>query len=149
MTERKCWQDISPRDGEIFQARGDKLLTILVIDDDEAIRDLVRHALQLQGYTIEVAASVQAAEEARQHLGDANIGLVICDIHLTTNPQGHEGYDLYQRWTTSAPGLPFLLMSGNVQAQNLPAIRAGAVRFLPKPFLIADLLAAVQALIRP
>jgi DNA-binding NtrC family response regulator len=124
-------------------------MTILVIDDDEAIRDMVGQALQLQGYATEAAASVQAAEEARQRLGDANIGLVICDIHLTSDPQGYEGYALYQRWTASAPGLPFLLMSGNVQAQNLPAIRAGAVRFLPKPFLIADLFAAVQALIRP
>jgi DNA-binding NtrC family response regulator len=125
------------------------LRTILVIDDEEAIRDLVGHALQLQGYIIDAAASVPAAEEARQRLGDANIGLVICDIHLTTNPQGYEGYALYQRWTTAAPGLPFLLMSGNVQAQNLPAIQAGAVRFLPKPFGIDDLLAAVQALFRP
>jgi DNA-binding NtrC family response regulator len=125
------------------------LKTILAIDDDEAIRDLLGHALRLQGYTIEAAASVQAAEEARQRLGDANIGLVICDIHLTANPPGNEGYALYQRWTASAPDLPFLLMSGNVQAQNLPAIRAGAVRFLPKPFRINDLFAAVQALFRP
>jgi two-component system response regulator MprA len=125
------------------------LKTILVIDDEKAIRDLVGHALQLQGYAVETVASVQAAEEARQRLGDANIGLVICDIHLTTNPQGYEGYALYQRWTTPAPGLPFLLMSGNVQAQNLPAIQAGTVRFLPKPFRIEELFAAVQALFRP
>lgn len=124
------------------------MVTVLVVDDDEAVRELVENALQLQGYTTVTAATMQAAEEAKQRLDGTNIGLVICDIHLTADPQGHEGYALYQRWTASDPSLPFLLMSGDRQAQNLPAIQAGVVRFLPKPFLIEDLLAAVQALIR-
>ena len=123
-------------------------MTILVVDDDEAVRELVENALQLQGYTIVTAATIQAAEEAKQRLDGTHLGLVICDIHLTAKPQEHEGYALYQRWATSDPNLPFLLMSGDRQAQNLPAIQSGVVRFLPKPFLIEDLLATVQALIR-
>ena len=123
-------------------------MTILVVDDDEAVRDFVGNALQLHGYTIMATATVQEAEDARQRLGDAQLGLVICDIHLTSNPQERAGYTLYQHWTTLVPDLPFLLMSGDRQAQQLPAIRAGVVRFLPKPFRIDDLLSAVQALIR-
>jgi two-component system cell cycle sensor histidine kinase/response regulator CckA len=124
------------------------LVTVLVVDDDEAISELVGDALQQQGHTIITAATIQDAEEAKQRLNSTPIGLVICDIHLTADPQEHEGYALYQRWTASDPDLPFLLMSGDRQALNLPAIQSGGVRFLPKPFLIEDLLAAVQALIR-
>jgi DNA-binding NtrC family response regulator len=121
---------------------------VLVVDDDEEVRNLIEDALRMHAYEVVTTATEQEAEEVRQRLGTVDMGLVICDINLTANAQAQEGYALYQRWTTVAAGLPFLLISGDPQAISLPAIRTGAVRFLPKPFSINDLITAVQALIR-
>lgn len=123
-------------------------MPVLVIDDDDAVRDVVENALNVHGYEVVSAATIQEAEDMKQRLGVTAIVLVICDIHLTDDPQLHEGYTLYQQWTTSHPALPFLLMSGDPQATNLPDVQSGAVYFLPKPFAIKRLLEAVQALIR-
>lgn len=121
---------------------------VLVVDDDEEVRNLIEDALQMHAYEVVATATEQEAEEVRRRRSTADIGLVICDINLTVNSQAQEGYALYQRWTTAEASLPFLLISGDPQAISLPAIRTGAVRFLPKPFSINDLITAVQALMR-
>jgi len=121
--------------------------TVLVVDDDKAVRNLLCEALNLHGYKAIATATAQEADTALQRLGTAAIGLVIADIQLTANPQAREGYELYERWTTAHPTLPFLLISGDPTSQTLPAIRTGAVRFLAKPFAISGLLATVQALL--
>ena len=123
-------------------------MLVLVVDDDEEVRNLIEDALQIHAYEVVATATAQEAEAARQRLGTADIGLVICDINLSANAQAQEGYALYQRWTAAEADLPFLLISGDPQTRTLPAIRTGAVYFLPKPFSINDLVVAVQALMR-
>jgi DNA-binding NtrC family response regulator len=121
--------------------------TVLVIDDDNAVRNLLYEALSLHGYKVIATASAQEADTALKQLGAAAIGLVIADIQLTADSQAREGYELYERWTTAHPTLPFLLISGDPTNQTLPAIRTGAVRFLAKPFVISGLLNTVQTLL--
>jgi DNA-binding NtrC family response regulator len=121
---------------------------ILVIDDDRTIRDLLHEALNLRGYHVTAVGTVQEAEDILQQFGAAALGLVITDIQLTTDRQAREGYMLYQRWRASYPALPFLLISGDPASQTLPAIRTGAVRFLPKPFTMSELLDTVRQLFR-
>ena len=121
--------------------------TILVVDDDKAVRSLLCEALNLHGYKVIATATAQEADTVLQRLGTAAIGLVIADIQLTADPQAREGYELYERWTTAHPTLPFLLISGDPTSQTLPAIRTGAVRFLAKPFALSGLLATVQTLL--
>lgn len=128
---------------------GTAVATILVIDDDLAVGNLLCEALELRGYQAVLAVTVQEAEEALQRLGAARLGLVVTDIHLTQGSNAQEGYDLYQRWTAVHPTLPFLLMSGDPSSQNLPAVRRGVVRLLPKPFPITTFLDAVRDLCRP
>jgi DNA-binding NtrC family response regulator len=91
---------------------------------------------------------VQEAEDTLQQFGAAALGLVITDIQLTTDRQAREGYMLYQRWRASYPALPFLLISGDPASQTLPAIRTGAVHFLPKPFTMSELLDIVRQIFR-
>ena len=121
--------------------------TILVVDDDEAVRHLLREALHFHGYRVMDAAVVEEAEESLQRVDAGTIGLVITDIHLTSDPRGQEGYDLYQRWVATRPTLHFLLISGDPDSHALPAVRSGAVRFLLKPFTIDELLAVVRSLV--
>ena len=85
-------------------------------------------------------------EALRQQRGLAHLALVIAEIQLGANPQRQEGYALYERWTAAQPTLPFLLVSGDPTSRSLPAIQAGGVRLLAKPFPFRVLVDAVQAL---
>jgi DNA-binding NtrC family response regulator len=102
--------------------------------------------LRLQGYLVHTAANVAEAEAALLQLDAEKVQLVIADIQLTPDARACEGYGLYQRWTAIYPRLPFLLMSGDPRHQDLPAARAGAVRWLTKPFSPTALLDTIQAL---
>src|ERR1700741_3755681 len=112
--------------------------TILVADDDRAIRLGVSQALSQRGH------AVRAASDARTlwQWVDAGEGdLVVTDVLM---PDGN-GLDLVPRIKERRPDLPIIVMS----AQNtiLTAIRAnerGAFEYLPKPFALYVLVAAVD-----
>src|SRR5262249_6189016 len=116
--------------------------------DNEVVRDMLAVALQAYGYPVATAATVHEAEAAMQQRGPTAIGLVIVDIHLTSDQEAREGYALYQRWTTVHPHLDLLLTSGERTTPALPAIRDCVVAFLAKPFALTALLDTVQALFR-
>jgi len=120
---------------------------VLLIDDDAGIRYVLQEVLRHHGYQTETAATGEEAEIIKQRLGAETIGVVIVDVHLTTNPRFHEGYMLYEEWSDLHPNLPFLLISGIYSSQNLPAIRAGTVPFLAKPFTMEAFLSWVEQLI--
>ena len=117
---------------------------VLVVDDEIGVRETLDQGLSLHGYRVVTAATVQEAEKALQRLGAAQIDLVITDINLTPAYNAQEGYVLYQRWSALYPTLRFILISGNPNSQELPHIRAGAVRFLAKPFGIDALIEVVR-----
>jgi CheY-like chemotaxis protein len=119
-------------------------VTILVVDDEAPVRETLTEILGLYGYRVITAASVEEAEDAKQRVGVAAIHLVIADIHLTREPQERAGYALAQRWRAMHLGLPFILMSGDRSNEDLPDVRAGTLRFLPKPFAIDVLIGAVR-----
>ncbi len=118
--------------------------SIIVADDDAAIRTVLNQALSRAGY--EVRATGQAATLwtwAAQGLGD----LIITDVVM---PDGN-AFDLIPRIKRVRPDVPIIVMS----AQNtfMTAIRAserGAYEYLPKPFDLKELVAIVgRALSRP
>jgi DNA-binding NtrC family response regulator len=100
------------------------------------VRETLTEVLEIHGYRVITAASVEEAEEAKQRLVVEEIQLVIADVHLTPTPQARAGYALAQRWRAMHPRLPFILMSGDSSNEELPDVRAGAMRFLLKPFAI-------------
>ncbi len=118
--------------------------TILVIDDEAAVRETIIEALGIYGYRVVAAASVEEAEAAKQRLGVAGIQLAIIDVHLTPGPRARAGYTLAQRWRAQHPRLPVMLISGDPSNQDLPEVHAGDMRFLLKPFRIDVLLEIVR-----
>ncbi len=112
--------------------------TILVAEDDQAIRTVVSRALSRHGYRVQ-ATSVAAA--LWRWVVDGQGDAVVCDVMLPDE----SSLDLLPRIRALRPDLPVIVMS----AQNtlLTAVRAterGAFEYLPKPFDIGNLVAAVQ-----
>jgi DNA-binding NtrC family response regulator len=121
--------------------------TLLIVDDDVAVLAALYELLTFNGYQVITASSIDEAEMVVQRLGKAGIHLVISDIHLTRNPNICEGYTLYQRWTSSHPALPFILMSAYPNSRDLPDIHTQIVRFLAKPFEIDELLQCIEEML--
>jgi len=126
--------------------RGDNVpqATVLIVDDEEVVRETLSEALSFHGYRVLTAANVQEAEDIKERVGVGAIHVVVADIHLTPGPDVRAGYALAQRWRALHPGLPFILISGDSSNQDLPDIRSGAVRFLVKPFRIAAFIDAIR-----
>ena len=118
--------------------------TVLIVDDERGVREVLREALRFCSDRVIIAATVQEAERALQSLDVAETNLVITDVNLTPGQHAHEGYALYQRWSARYPAVRFILISGDPANQELPAIRSGAVRFLAKPFEIEALFEVVR-----
>ena len=121
--------------------------TILLIEDNVVVRNMLEAVLAEHGYTVAIAATVQDAEEARQRLGPAGIDLVVADVHLSDNMQAQEGIVLAERWLAMHPALPFLIISGDPRPFLLPRARAGMLQFLLKPFSIKEFLEILTTLL--
>jgi PAS domain S-box-containing protein len=116
--------------------------TILVVDDDTAVRELARRTLSALGYSVTVASS---ANEALFLAGEAvRLDLLITDIGLPDM----RGPALANRMRADHPGLPVVLVSG-YDPDDLAArgeLGKGTV-FLPKPFTASELAGAAHGLV--
>lgn len=111
--------------------------TILVVEDEDQVREFVTSMLVTHGYTVLRAASgEEAIGVAATHEG--HIDLVVTDIVMP----GIAGTELADRLRGSRPQLRVLYMSGYAE-QPLP----GGAAYLQKPFASADLLRAVRRLL--
>src|SRR5678815_5682258 len=105
-------------------------LEVLVVDDEEDIRDLVSGVLQDEGYSVRTAGDSSAALDA---IKDRRPSLVLLDVWL----QGSrlDGLQLLQQIKRNDPSLPVLMISGHGNLDTaVAAIRQGAVDFIEKPF---------------
>ncbi len=113
---------------------------ILVIDDEEWLRDMVRMALSQKGYEIlEAENGAIGIEIARRSLPD----LILCDVNM----EKVDGYltlsSLRNEPSTSA--IPFILMTGLADNAGMRhGMELGADDYLPKPFTLEGLYAAVE-----
>ena len=120
---------------------GHQMKRILVIDDEPLLRETVRLALVGKGFdVIEAENGTQGIEKARQQLPD----LILCDVNM----EKVDGYltlsALRNEPTTSA--IPFILMTGMADNAGMRhGMELGADDYLPKPFKIEELYAAVEA----
>lgn len=117
---------------------------ILVIEDDNDIRELIRLQLELQNYQTFVAAT---GEEASQLYRDNKIDLFIIDRMLPDT----SGLDICKelRFNTSTATTPILLVTALAEPQNIiEGLDAGADDYITKPFDINVLHARVRAQLR-
>lgn len=114
------------------RASGDRE-TILVVDDETGIRELIRKILRRERYRVLEAGS---AEEALAAAKGQAIDMLITDVMLP----GMNGPELARRMQQAAPRLRALFISGYTGAEKVPA----SAPFLAKPFTLAALLEKVR-----
>jgi PAS domain S-box-containing protein len=117
--------------------------TILVVEDEATVRNLLRRILQSRGYTIlEALNGQEAIEVAQQHVG--RIDLLITDLVMPRM----SGRELAKRLTQIRPEMRTLLMSGysDKVALDQGMLHASAA-FMQKPFSPTDLLRKVRELL--
>ncbi|MCX6914435.1 MAG: PAS domain S-box protein, partial [Verrucomicrobia bacterium] len=107
--------------------------TILLVEDDYAMRMVTRRVLESQGYQIyEATTAREALEVWRSHAGE--IALLLTDIVM---PEGITGCDLTEQLRAQRPALKVVLMSGysaDVISQNSDFLQCTKSGFLQKPF---------------
>jgi two-component system, OmpR family, response regulator MprA len=120
-----------------------RAMKILVVDDERAVRESLRRALELEGYEVELAES---GEDALDSLG----GLTPADaVILDVLMPGIDGLEVCRTLRAGANPVPVLMLTARTEVDSRVAgLDAGADDYLPKPFALAELLARLRALLR-
>ena len=112
--------------------------TVLVVDDDAAIRFLCRVNLELDGWAVLEAAAIQ---QARETMAATPVDIVLLDVHVGVD----SGLDFIAELRERNPGVPVVLLTGSVGSPQLDGIDVDAV--IPKPFTLDQLTGTLGRLV--
>jgi len=116
--------------------------TILVIEDDRALREGLMLNFELHGYRVEAAAD---GEEGMRKAFDIRPDLIVLDIMLP----GWSGLDILTELRDRNENVPVLILSARGTTDNkVEGLNIGADDYLSKPFELPELLARVEAMLR-
>lgn len=119
-----------------------KSTRVLVVEDDEAIREALVAKLQMEGYTVDFAVDGNAG---RRCLESTRLDLVLLDLMLPEL----DGISLLRWLRERDTELPVLILSAkDREEQKIEGLRAGADDYLAKPFGLGEMIARVEALLR-
>jgi two-component system chemotaxis response regulator CheY len=115
---------------------------VLIVDDSAEMRLLVRRMLT----RMKVTQLAEAADggQALDRLREAAVDLVICDWNMA----GMSGMELFDHVRSFRPGLPFVMLTGQLDAKSEAAAKqAGIAAYLVKPVSSDDFKAKITALL--
>ena len=117
--------------------------SILVVDDEQDLCEILRFNLEAEGYAVEVASS---AEEALQHLGAGHsFALLLLDVMMDRM----SGYDLAQLLRSRGDRTPIVFLTAlDTHDNELRGFALGADDYITKPFSFDTVLARVRAVLR-
>ena len=116
--------------------------TILIVDDEEKLLEVLAAALENMGYAAVTAGSV---EEALKALQEHEIHLILSDLRMP----GLSGRDLLEKVKDLVPGLPVVIMTAYAALKDaVEIIKEGAFDYIVKPFELDTLEATVASALR-
>jgi DNA-binding response OmpR family regulator len=114
---------------------------VLVVEDEQAIADLVRAYLSKDGFEV---TWVRSGEDALQELSRHAVRLVVLDLGLP----GIDGFDVCRR-LRARTSVPILILSArDDEIDRVAGLEAGADDYVSKPFSPRELVARVKAILR-
>jgi len=114
---------------------------ILVVDDDNKIRDLIKQFLIEKGFIVSTAIN---AEEAKTKIDTFNFNLIILDVMMP----GQSGYDLTEELKQSK-NIPVILLTAKGEVESrIHGLELGADDYLGKPFEPQELLLRIKNIIK-
>jgi len=114
---------------------------ILAIEDEELLRDLLQTILEESGYRVLLAANgTEGVQIYMKHMDE--ISLVLLDMGLPKM----SGEEVLSRLVSTKLGVKVVSVSGSIEPEvRESAIRSGAVDYLPKPYMMEDILMKVES----
>ncbi len=117
-------------------------MSILVVDDERAVRDSLRHALELEGYAVDIAVD---GGDALAHIERFAPDAIVLDVLMP----GVTGLDVARRLRSKGNAVPILMLTARAAVDDrVEGLDAGADDYLVKPFALDELLARLRALLR-
>src|ERR1700743_433510 len=117
-------------------------MRILVVDDEHAVRDALRRALDLAGYDVQIAP---AAEPALGLLRERAHDAIVLDVLLP----GMDGLELCRLLRADGDRTPVMMLTArDAVSDRVAGLDAGADDYLVKPLALEGLQARVRALLR-
>ncbi|HXZ56742.1 MAG TPA: response regulator transcription factor [Gaiellaceae bacterium] len=118
-------------------------MKILVVDDERAVRESLRRALELEGYEIDLAADGQEALDRLD--SDAQPDALVLDVLMP----GVDGLEVARTIRRAGNRVPILMLTARTQVEDrVEGLDAGADDYVTKPFALEELLARLRALLR-
>jgi two-component system, OmpR family, response regulator MprA len=116
---------------------------ILVVDDERAVRDSLRRALELQGYEVELASD--GAEALARLAENGQPDAVVLDILMP----GIDGLEVCRQIRRRGSSVPVLMLTArDAVGDRVEGLDAGADDYVVKPFALEELLARLRVLLR-
>jgi two-component system response regulator MprA len=117
-------------------------MSILVVDDEPAVRQALHRALSFEGYDVKTAADGQSALDT---LLTDPADAVLLDVAMP----GIDGLEVCRRLRAAGDRVPILMLTArHATADRVAGLDAGADDYLVKPFALEELLARLRALLR-
>ena len=122
---------------------GASQVRVLVVDDEEFLRSIVRERLEIAGYSVEEASNGKEALAMLESRGPYNV--LLTDIRMPAM----DGITLLGEWGKRSPGTAGIVMSANAELDTaVHALKMGACDYITKPFNFDVLLITIENALR-